>query len=249
MEIVFKSLKDLFSIRFLKYSLLPFIILVVFAYIVFLVLVGIGFDQITSINQNIEMSDIEDTSTFISYMMSFAFVSWMVHAFVYVFGALVIIHFSIFVSIILIGFMTPYIIKDLHDVHYKDVELKGFGNVFESIWLNVKYIVVMVLLFLVLVPLYFVPFINILAINFPLYYYFHKMINFDVASEIATREEFKKILDEKGSEIRLKTLLLYLISLIPFAVLFATVFYILFMGHTYFAEIKSLRNTQKNDDE
>ena len=126
-------------------------------------------------------------------------------------------------------------------MHYRDVEMIGFGNPIESLFMTLKWIFVMLLLFVLFVPLYFIPVVNVIALNFPLYYFFHKMMNYDVGSTIATREEFVFITTFYKSELRLKTLLLYLLSLVPFVILFATVFYVIYLGHTYFLKVREIR--------
>jgi len=92
-----------------------------------------------------------------------------------------------------------------------------------------------------LVQLYFIPFVNILAFNLPLYYFFHKMITYDVSSTFCTAEEAKQVKYFAKNSIRIKTLLLYLISLIPFAIFFGAVFYVIYIGNTYFEEVKKIR--------
>ena len=96
-------------------------------------------------------------------------------------------------------------------------------------------------MFIVFVPLYFIPLVNIVVFNFPLYYFFHKMITYDVSSTICTKDEAMKIKFFHATTLRLKTLALYLISLIPFVIFFAAVFFVIYLGHSYFLETKKLR--------
>jgi hypothetical protein len=67
------------------------------------------------------------------------------------------------------------------------------------------------------------------------------MMIYDVSSNICTKEEDMKIRFFYGSTLRLKTLGLYLISLIPFVIFFASVFYVIYLGHSYFIEVKKMR--------
>ena len=67
-------------------------------------------------------------------------------------------------------------------------------------------------------------------------------MTFDIASTITTKEEDKNIRFRISNELRLKTLGLYLVSLIPFAVFFGAVFYVIYLGNTYFLETRKLRN-------
>ena len=120
--------------------------------------------------------------------------------------------------------------------------MTGHSNIAEGIFLVIKWALVMLGLFILFVPLYFIPLVNIVAFNFPLYYFFHKVMTYDVASTIATREENKKIKYFNATTLRLKTLGLYLISLIPFVIFFASVFYVIYLGHSYFIELRKMRS-------
>ena len=117
----------------------------------------------------------------------------------------------------------------------------GYSNIATALLAVLKWALIMLLLFFLFIPLYFIPLINIIAFNFPLYYFFHKMMTFDVASTICTKEEDAVIKFRNANELRLKTLGLYLISLIPFAVFFGAVFYVIYLGNTYFVETRKLR--------
>ncbi len=257
MELVLQSFKDLFSARMLKYSIVPFIVISVIMYALFFTFASLGLDQLTHVevhqsqttvvdgvahtDSSSVVADIKDAPWY-QFLMSYAVTSWIVSFFVYVVGGFLVLYLSLFFAIFIIGFMTPFIIKELHKMHYGDVELVGFGNVAESLYVTVKWAFVMVVLFFLMVPLYFIPVVNIIALNFPLYYFFHKMLNYDVASEICTREEYKIITATKANELRLKTLFLYLLSMIPYAVLFITVYFVVFIGHSYFRYVKELRS-------
>jgi hypothetical protein len=67
------------------------------------------------------------------------------------------------------------------------------------------------------------------------------MLTFDVSSNISTKEEDKQISFFSANSLRIKTLALYLLSLVPFAIFFGAVFYVIYLGHTYFTEVKKIR--------
>ncbi len=263
MELIIQSFKDLFSARLLKYSVIPFLVISALMYVLFFSVASMGLDQLTHVEvnqtQTVIQNGVEHTqsndivadiqgSSIYQFLMKYAITSWIVSFFVYIVGGFFVFYLSLFFSIFIIGFLTPYIVKELHILHYGHVELKGFGNVFESVFLTLKWAFIMILLFFLLVPLYFIPIINIIAVNFPLYYFFHKMINHDVASSICTKEEFSKISSLKANELRLKSLFLYLISMIPYAVLFATVYFVIYMGHSYFGYVQRIRIEKKEEE-
>ena len=249
------SIKDLFTSKMLKYSILPFLFSMIIMYVLFFVVAGFGLDQLGSMDVQSTQTSIENgiphTESFqatlegtalIQFLMSSAITSWIATFLVYTVGTFLTLYFSIFVALIVIGFMTPMILKELQTRHYSDVEMLGYSNIAEGIFLVLKWALVMLGLFILFVPLYFIPLLNVVAFNFPLYYFFHKVITYDVSSTIATREESKQIKYFNATTLRLKTLGLYLISLIPFVIFFASVFYVIYLGHSYFIEPRKMRS-------
>ena len=76
-------------------------------------------------------------------------------------------------------------------------------------------------------------------------------MNFDVSSTILTKEQYKIIYAKEGNSFRLRTLFLYFISMIPFATLFSAVYFIIYLGHSYFIKLDELNkgeNVDKNED-
>ena len=248
------SIKDLFTSKMLKYSILPFLFSMIIMYVLFFMVAGFGLDQLGSMDvqssQTTIQNGISHTESFqatlegtalIQFLMSSAITSWIATFLVYTIGTFLTLYFSIFVALIVIGFMTPMILKELQTRHYQDVDMIGFSNAAEGIFLVIKWAFVMIGLFILFVPLYFIPLLNVVAFNFPLYYFFHKVMTYDVSSTIATREESKQIKYFNATTLRLKTLGLYLISLIPFVIFFASVFYVIYLGHSYFIELRKMR--------
>jgi len=253
-SILSKSIKDLFTSKMLQYSLLPFVLSMIILYTLFFIVAGMGIDQFTTLDINSTQTTIQNgiphTDTFtatlqgtaiIKFLMSSALTSWIATFLVYTIGSFITLYFSIFVALLVIGFLTHAILKEIQIRHYEDVEMIGYSNPVEGIFLTLKWVLIMMVLFIVFVPLYFIPIINVVAFNFPLYYFFHKMMTYDVSSSICTKEEAMKISYFHGSTLRLKTLGLYLLSLIPFVIFFASVFYVIYLGHSYFIEVRKLR--------
>ena len=239
----------------LIYSIMPFVISMIILYILFFIVAGLGVDQLTTMDVQTSQTTIENgiphTESFqatlagtgiMKFLMSSALTSWIATFLIYTIGGLMTLYASIFVALLIIGFLTHAILQEIQYRHYKDVEMIGYSNALEGVFLTLKWIFIMVILFLVFIPLYFIPVINIIAFNFPLYYFFHKMMIYDVSSSICTREEAKKIKFYHANTLRLKTLGLYLLSLIPFVIFFASVFYVIYLGHSFFLETKKLRN-------
>lgn len=248
------SLQDFFTPKMLSYTLLPFILTAVFMYILFFIIIGVGVDQIMIFDMQSTQTYMQDgiphTETITSklglddlvpYLMKFALTSWIATIFVYAIGFFIATFASIFIAIIIIGFLTPSIMRELQRRHYSDVEMIGHSNIFEALFLLIKWAIIMLILFIVLIPFYFIPLVNIIALNIPLYYFFHKILTYDISSTLCTSEESKKIKYFAKTSIRLKTAMLYGISLIPFAIFFSAIFYVIYLGNTYFVEVKKIR--------
>ena len=146
----------------------------------------------------------------------------------------------------IIGFLTPMILKILHKKYYSHLELHGYGTWFSPIWVLTKSSFMMIFLFVILIPVYFVPVLNIIAFSIPFYYFFHKLLNFDVSSTILSAEQYKIIYEKEANNFRLRTLFLYFISMIPFATLFTAVYYIIYLGHSYFVKLEELNKIENN---
>ena len=253
-ELFFLSIKDFFTPTMLKFSVLPFIISIVIMYILFFVVAGIGLDQLGSLDVQTTQTTLEngiphtetisaqlEGTAIIQFLMSYTITSWIATFLVYTIGGFFTLYISIYVAIIIIGLLTPYVLKVLQQRYYQDIEIVGYSNIFESLFLTLRWTLTMLAIFLLLIPFYFIPLVNIIAFNLPLYYFFHKMLSFDIASTITTKDENKQIKYFNSTKLRLKTLAMYLTSLIPFAVYFGAIFYVIYLGHTYFIEVRKLR--------
>jgi len=248
------SIQDLLTAKMLKFSLLPFLISMIILYILFFVLAGAGLDMLGTLNVESTQTTIEngiphtdslsaqlEGSAIIKFLMSYTITSWIASFLVYAIGGFFTLYLSIFVAVIVMGFLTPYVLKELQARHYSDVEMIGYSNIAESLFLVFKWAFTMLLLFFLLIPLYFVPLVNLVAFNFPLYYFFHKMMTFDIASNLCTREESKEVKYFNSTSLRVKTAALYLISLIPFTVFFGAIFFIIYLGNSYFVAVREIR--------
>jgi hypothetical protein len=258
-NILLLSIEDFFTAKMLKYSLAPFIVTMIVMYVIFFYVAGMGVEHLgqmqiessqTTIQNGIphteSVSAILEGSAIIKFLMSYTITSWIASFLIYALGTFFILYASIFIAVIVIGFLTPVVLKELQKRHYKDVEMIGYSNAASSMLLVVKWTFAMIGLFIVLIPFYFIPVLNIIAFNLPLYYFFHKMLTFDVSSNISTKEEFKKIMYMNKNTMRLKTLLLYLISLVPFAIFFGAIFYVIYLGNSYFLEVRKIRLESQN---
>ncbi len=251
LEIILKSAKDFFTSKMLKISLIPLGISMILLYILFFSAADFGISALQDIaqsSQNGEEVIIDDNAPFyfvwatylIVFLFKYSFTSWIAGFLFYTVGTLLVLKISVIFTIIIIGFLTPIILGILHKRHYSHLTLHGHGNLLSPLWILLKSMLVMIILFILLIPVYFVPILNFFAFSLPFYYFFHKLLNYDVASTLLSDEEFKKIRKTEANNFRFRTLFLYIVSLIPFITLFTAVYYIIYLGHAYFIKLEEM---------
>ena len=256
-EIILKSVKDFFSSSMLKIALVPLIITMIILYMLFFAAADFGISSLQEIaqsSQNGEEIVIDENAPFyfvwmtylIVFLFKYSFTSWIAGFLLYTIGTVIILQASVIFSIVVIGFLTPMILRILHKRYYSHLTLHGHGSLLSPLWVMAKSAIVMIILFIVLIPVYFVPVLNVIAFSLPLYYFFHKLLNFDVSSTILSKQEYKEIYKKEGNSFRLRTLFLYFISMIPFATLFTAVYYIIYLGHAYFIKLDELTKIENN---
>ncbi|BAF70352.1 EI24 domain-containing protein [Nitratiruptor sp. SB155-2] len=151
-----------------------------------------------------------------------------------VLGVLFAILLSTATATIIMGFFTPYIIKEIHKRHYSHLDIgKGLG-IIEYMVLMAKIIVKSIGLFLLSFILYFIPLLNAIALNIPFYYLFHSFLSLDVGGEIMSKEELENIVKKYRFKIMGTTGVLYLITLIPMAGMILQVYFVSVMAHLFF---------------
>ena len=258
-EIILKSIKDFFTSSMLKIALIPLIVTMVILYMLFFAAADFGISslqEIAAATQNGEEVIIDENAPFyfvwatyfVVFLFKYSFTSWIAGFLLYTIGTVIVLQASVILSIIVIGFLTPMILGILHKRYYSHLTLHGHGSLLSPLWVMAKSAIVMIILFIVLIPVYFVPVLNVIAFSLPLYYFFHKLLNFDVSSTILSKQEYKEIYKKEGNSFRLRTLFLYFISMIPFATLFTAVYYIIYLGHAYFIKLDEISKLDTNKE-
>ena len=250
------SLQDFFTKKMLTYAFAPFLFTLVVLYALFFSAADAGLEslkesvihiekmQTTQENGITQTQSSDETysggSGILEFLMQYSLTSWLVSFFLFTVGGMLMFVVAIFTAILVIGFLTPAIMRELQRRHYPELALDGHGNVFTTLFHSLKYLAIALLLLIVLAPFYFVPLLNIVAINLPFYYLFHKFYLLDVGATALVKEEYRQIMFFKGNTIRFTTLMLYLIAMIPFAALITPVFNVIVLSHTVFRNKQEL---------
>ena len=259
-EILKRSIRDFFSSSMLKIALVPLIVTMIILYALFFGFASFGIDALKTVaetSQNGGEVIIDENAPFyfvwLTYLIVFLFkysiTSWLAGFLLYTVGVVFIFHLSVILTLIIIGFLTPFVVNYLKKTHYNSLNLNPYGTILGAFWVLTKSLLIMILLYILLVPLYFIPLVNLIALYLPLYYFFHKLLNYDVSSTILSNEEYKIIYSKNSNSFRIRTFFLYFISTVPFFTLFIAIFYVIYLSHAYFMELEKIQKVEINTNE
>ncbi|MDQ7061131.1 MAG: EI24 domain-containing protein [Sulfurimonas sp.] len=154
------SIKDFLSPQMLKYALLPFIISMIIMYTLFFLLASAGLDALGSFDVQSTQTSMQngvphteslqahlEGTAIIKFLMSHAITSWIATFLVYAIGGFFTLYLSIIVAILVLGFLTPFVLKELQLRHYQDVEMIGYSNIITGVLATLKWALIMLLLF------------------------------------------------------------------------------------------------------
>jgi len=239
-NIFLAALEDFLTTKFLTLTLAPFFItLFIFSYLIFIA-GGEFFDMLNIISQNPDTINDPEIKEFIQ---EYPLISTIVGSFIFqaiagvIFGILgtgIAILLSTATALLIVGFFTPIIVNEIHKRHYHDISKDGGVDIISYAFLVIKSFLKFIAIFIISIVLYFIPLLNLIALNIPFYYLFHSLLTLDVGGEIFDKKELQEILAKNKKEIIGSTLILYLISLIPFAGMLLQVYFVSVLAHQFF---------------
>lgn len=180
-------------------------------------------------------------SDILSNMLENEYLRWIIEKTVLLVAGYLIFILSVIIAVTIVGFFTPLVVRKLKSRHYPPFEIRGHGSILYVIWHALKSFFVMILLYVLFIPFYFIPIINIIAFNLPAYYFFHKMLVFDVGSTINTKKEYSQIKAIVSNQIRLRTFFMYMLTMIPFVGVFFPILFVIYLSHIFINETLELR--------
>ncbi|BCD62552.1 hypothetical protein NitYY0826_C1430 [Nitratiruptor sp. YY08-26] len=234
------AFEDFLTKKFLTLTFAPFFItLIIFAGIAF-GSIGNIIELLSQVAQNPQALQDPDIASFFQAHPWFAAIAG---SFIFkiifgtllaIFGTLLAILASTAIATIVMGFFTPIVVKEIHKRHYNHIVLEGSISIGEYIVMMLKVLLKTVGVFFLAAFAYFIPLLNVIALNIPFYYLFHSFLSLDVGGEIMRKKELEEILKKYRLKIMSTTGILYLITLIPFAGMLLQVYFVAVMAHLFF---------------
>ena len=247
-----KALSDFFTTKFLVLSTAPFLITMAIAFFVLFQASGEFFDMLNAAAQAGQHPGTVPSNELAQFAQQYPILSAILGSFIfkavagtlfYIIGGGIAVLVSVILAVIIVGFFTPMIVKEVQRRHYPDIEMKSTVSVGDYLLFVLKKIGIFLLFLLVSLPFWFVPVVGIVAMNAPFYYLFHQMLTRDVAGEILDKEEMKLLFKEAKWRLATTTLILYLLSLIPGVGILGQVFFVIVLSHQIFQETARLRRS------
>lgn len=184
-------------------------------------------------------------SQILASMLQNDILRWIIEKIVFLVATYFVFILAVIIAVSIVGFFTPLIVKKIRSRHYLMFEIKGHGSILYIVWHAAKSFLIMLLLYVLLIPFYFIPILNIIAFNIPAYYFFHKMLVFDVGSTINTKREYLQIKAVSSNQIRIRTLFMYMLTLIPFVGIFFPILFVIYLSHIFINESLELRSARE----
>jgi hypothetical protein len=246
-----KALSDFFTTRFLVLSTAPFIITMLLAFFLLFQVSGEFFDMLSAAAAATQNPDAAAAQNELAqFAKEYPVISTILGSFVfkavagtlfYIVGGGVAVLVSVVLAVVIVGFFTPMIVKEVQRRHYPQIERKATVPLWDYVLFMLGQFGLFLIFLLVSLPFWFVPIFGIVAMNAPFYFLFHKLLTRDVAGEILTKEEQKILFKEAKWRIATTTLILYLLSLIPGVGILGQVFFVIVLAHQFFQETARLR--------
>lgn len=144
---------------------------------------------------------------------------------------------SMFVNVFFSIFYTPIIVEYVRTREFAHREKVNFGTLGECVLEFLKCLALYGTLFVLCIPLYFVPLLGSCVLFLLGYGFFRRSMLFDVASSMMSQAEFQNLLATGKMRTHGYTLLAYLPSFVPFLSCFLMPLQILLLTHYLFTRL------------
>ncbi|BCD67757.1 EI24 domain-containing protein [Nitratiruptor sp. YY09-18] len=234
------ALEDFLTKKFLTITFLPFFISLVLLGILFYGSFSQLFELLSSLALNPDAINDPQIAQFaqehhwLAAIASSTIFHYIFGALFAILGTLLAVLISTAVATMVMGFFIPTIVREIHKRHYAHLELGKGLSILEYLWLLVTVFFKAIGVFILTLFVYFIPLLNAVAVNIPFYYFFHSLYVLDVGGEIYSKNELMQVLKKHRPKIMGTTLILYLITLIPFAGMLLQVYFVSVLAHLFF---------------
>jgi len=225
LELLLKSIKDLFNTKILLASLVPIVVASLFWGLIFFIFRN-------QINQFIVW--------LISYIPFVGDSSWLVNIVETIGGIFIYYELLIITSIMIVGIIADKIVDEINSKYYHN-EKRGFGTTLESIIISLKQNLLFIILFILFLPAMFIPVVNILVHLFLWSILIKKPTFYDSIAMYATKNEFHQLESSNTMKLRFIALASAALLLVPVFGIFVYILQLLMFAHFNLQRLKAIR--------
>jgi hypothetical protein len=153
-------------------------------------------------------------------------------------------------AMIITGFMTDSLVKAVHDKHYPHTPYSGHGSMWGMLWKMFKFGFLLLLLFLVTIPMMFIPLINVVWFWLLGFVFFRYALVLDVGQVILPQAQFIQLKPLTNWTPTATLAGFFALSLMPLFSLFAPVLAVIALAHYFFDKLSEQTvvtvNAEKN---
>ena len=224
-EILLKSIKDIFDKKIFFTALIPVLIASAFWGFVFLLFYS-------NINEYISSSVNEvpflPQSGWFSNIIGLILVSFFYYQLV------------ILTSVTLVGIVADKIVERINEKYYS-LQKEGFSSTMTSIFISIKQNIIFVLLFILTLPTIFIPLLNLIVTILLWMLLIKKPMFYDSLSLFATKEEYSKLQESDKIDTFMITFLSASLFFIPIFGVFVYILQLLMFTHFNLSRLRELR--------
>ncbi|MCR6590812.1 EI24 domain-containing protein [Campylobacter insulaenigrae] len=234
MNILYLSLQDFFNKSFLKFAFLPLLFSVVLLSLCVYYTYNTFFYYLDDFTSN----------SWFAWFFSFSIVQFSLTFLSVIGGFFIVIFASVFLSMLIVSFLTPYVVKKINSKYYHHI-MNDEINFLEILLKILKILFIGIILFILATFLLIIPFVSIVVYYGVFYYFFHKFLILDVGSCVLDKTNFR-IFFKNSSPLLFKliTFIFFLLSSVPLLGLFLQVFYVIFLTHLFYQKVLLLQANQ-----
>ncbi len=220
-KLLIRSLKDAIHPKIIFYSFIPMILSALILWGVFATFESTLKDYIIS---------------FASYI-PFVPEEWIANITESFIGIFIFYQFWMMLALILVGVISDQVVEFVNNKYYH-LEKNGFGSMLGSIVVALKSTAIYMILFIITLPLMFVPILNFIVqillwmvmLKAPMYY--------DACAFYTPKDQFINIQKENKSELRFVTFVSSLLFLIPFLGVLLYIVQLIMFTHFALSKVK-----------
>lgn len=164
--------------------------------------------------------------------------NFLVYSFLFALFVIGVLLFNIFCSI----FYTPFIVSYLHQRYFSHIKRESFGGIFDCLRTFTKLFMIFALIFIVCIPLYFVPILGHCVLFAIGYFLFKKMMFYDITSAMMNEADSVQLQRSFRLEHHSVGLVAYILGFIPVAHFFATPLQTLIIARYCFKKLPLLQD-------